>query len=76
MQKLFSEFQGVRYIDTTVSSNDPRDHGIAASATCQDEDCTQLAFKVSWHMLLVPPSHSAHAVSNDTATALLCSVTA
>ena len=54
MQKLFSEFQGVRYIDTTVNTNDPRDHGIAASATCQDQDCTQLAFKVSWHMLLFP----------------------
>ena len=49
MQKLFSEFQGVRYIDTTVTTpeHDPRDHGIAASATCQDEDCTQLAFKAS-----------------------------
>ena len=53
VQKLFSEFQGVRYIDTTVSTpeHDPRDHGIAASATCQDEDCTQLAFKASLHML-------------------------
>lgn len=52
VQKLFSEFQGVRYIDTTVSTpeHDPRDHGIAASATCQDEDCTQLAFKASLHM--------------------------
>ncbi|KAL3133328.1 aspartate-semialdehyde dehydrogenase-like protein, variant 2 [Trebouxia sp. C0009 RCD-2024] len=48
VQKLFSEFQGVSYIETTVTTpeHDPRDHGIAASATCQDEDCTQLAFKV------------------------------
>nr|QOL01194.1 putative extracellular protein TR9_006 [Trebouxia lynnae] len=48
VQKLFSEFQGVRYIETTVSTpeHDPRDHGIAASATCQDEGCTQLAFKI------------------------------
>ena len=52
VQKLFSEFQGVSYIDTTVTTpeHDPQDHGIAASATCQDEDCTQIAFKVSLHM--------------------------
>jgi len=48
VQKLFSEFQGVRYIETSVKTgdSDPHDHGIAASATCQDNDCTQLAFKV------------------------------
>ena len=48
VQKLFSEFQGVRYIETSVKTadSDPQDHGIAASATCQDNDCTQLAFKV------------------------------
>ncbi|KAL0055122.1 hypothetical protein WJX82_007357 [Trebouxia sp. C0006] len=48
VQKLFSEFQGVRYIETSVKTgdSDPHDHGIAASATCQDSDCTQLAFKL------------------------------
>ena len=53
VQKLFSEFQGVRYIETSVKTgdSDPHDHGIAASATCQDSDCTQLAFKV---MQLLP----------------------
>ena len=49
VQKLFAEHQGVRYIESTISTpdHDPRDHGIAASATCQDERCTQIAFKVS-----------------------------
>ena len=49
VQKLFSETQGVWYIDTSVTTPDsePHDHGIAASATCQDKDCTQLAFKVT-----------------------------
>ena len=49
VQKLFSQYQGVRYIDTEVSSSDedPGDHGIAASASCQDEACTKVAFKVS-----------------------------
>ncbi len=54
VQKLFSEFQGVRYIETFVKTGDsnPHDNGIAASATCQDNDCTQLAFKVM-RLLLV-----------------------
>ena len=49
VQKLFSQYQGVRYIDTEVSSSDADlgDHGIAASASCQDEACTKIAFKVS-----------------------------
>ncbi len=34
-----------------TADSDPHDHGIAASATCQDNDCTQLAFKV---MQLLP----------------------
>ena len=48
VQKLFSEFQGVWYVETSVSTpeGDPHDHGVAASATCQDDKCTQLAFKV------------------------------
>ena len=48
VQKLFAEYQGVRYIDTAVSSSDgdPHDHGIAASASCQNQDCTRVAFKV------------------------------
>ena len=53
VQKLFSEFQGVRYIQTSVTTPevDPRDHGVAASATCQDHDCTRMAFKV---LILIP----------------------
>lgn len=48
VQKLFAEYQGVRYIDTAVSSSDgdPHDHGVAASASCQNQDCTRVAFKV------------------------------
>lgn len=48
VQKLFSEYQGVRYIETAVSSSDGdgRDHGIAASASCQNDACTKVAFKV------------------------------
>ena len=48
MQKLFSEYQGVRYIETEVvsSDGDGHDHGIAASASCQNKACTKIAFKV------------------------------
>lgn len=58
VQKLFSDFQGVRYIDTAVTTTDgdPRDHGIAASASCQDKACTQIAFKVMLAVLMVMPS--------------------
>ena len=48
VQKLFSEYQGVRYIETEVASSDGdgHDHGIAASASCQNKACTKIAFKV------------------------------
>ena len=48
VQKLFSEFQGVRYVQSTVTTpeGDPRDHEIAASASCQDDQCSKIAFKV------------------------------
>jgi Alpha-L-arabinofuranosidase C-terminal domain len=41
VQKLFSQYQGVSYIDTTVSAD-----SAAASATCQDRNCSRLAIKV------------------------------
>ena len=49
VQKLFSAYQGVRYIDTNVSSSDEdsHNHGVAASASCQNTACTKVAFKVS-----------------------------
>lgn len=48
VQKLFSEYQGVRYIQTEVvsSDGDGHGHGIAASASCQNEACSKIAFKV------------------------------
>ena len=48
IQKLFSEYQGVSYIDTVVSptDGDPRDYGVAASASCLNEVCTRVALKV------------------------------
>ena len=49
VQKLLSTYQGVWYLDTDVSSSDgdSHNHGIAASASCQNTACTKLAFKVS-----------------------------
>lgn len=49
VQKLFAQYQGVRYIETAVAAadGDSHDHGIAASASCQDGACTKVAFKVT-----------------------------
>ena len=49
VQKVFSEVQGVLYAPTTAASDLSLVHTerVAASATCQDEACTDLAVKVS-----------------------------
>ena len=49
VQKLFSVYQGVRYIETDVSyrDGDSHNHGVAASASCQNTACTKVAFKVN-----------------------------
>ncbi|DBA71494.1 TPA: aspartate-semialdehyde dehydrogenase-like protein [Trebouxia sp. C0005] len=48
VQKLFSVYQGVRYIETDVSyrDGDSHNHGVAASASCQNTACTKVAFKM------------------------------
>lgn len=49
VQRLFRETQGVQYIDTQVEESPQREvheDTIAASATCQDEDCDEVVIKV------------------------------
>ena len=48
VQKVFSEVQGVRYAPTGVASDLSLVHTerVAASTTCQDAACTDLAVKV------------------------------
>ena len=50
VQRLFSEFQGARFIrsDVDLKPVGPfHEWTLAASTTCQDMDCHQLALKVS-----------------------------
>ena len=46
MQALFAKYQGIAYLDTAVTTSMPGDGGIAASATCQDAACRELAVKL------------------------------
>lgn len=48
VQKLFSHAQGVSYAPSTATSDHSLVHNelVAASATCQDHNCTHLALKV------------------------------
>ena len=50
VQKLFSEFQGSRFIrsDVNLKPEGPfHEWTLAASTTCQDPDCHRLVLKVS-----------------------------
>ena len=46
VQQLFNQLQGVRYLDTAVTTKDLQQR-IAASATCDDDDCNKIAIKAS-----------------------------
>ena len=46
VQALFARHQGLAYARTSVDSRSPRNNGVAAAATCQDESCTALSIKV------------------------------
>ena len=48
VQKVFSEVQGVAYAPTSAASDLRLVHTerVAASATCQDDGCTDVAVKV------------------------------
>lgn len=47
MQRLFSEFQGVKYAETKVSAAGGEVGTVAASSVCLDASCRQLAVKVT-----------------------------
>lgn len=53
VQKLYSAAQGVSYVQTTAQSDTSFIHNewAAASATCQDNKCSQLALKASQFLL-------------------------
>lgn len=49
VQRLFRETQGTHYVDTQVANNPAslvHQDTVAASATCQDADCTTLVVKI------------------------------
>ncbi|KFM27338.1 Alpha-L-arabinofuranosidase 1 [Auxenochlorella protothecoides] len=49
VQRLFRENQGVRYAETAVAASPSaqlHEDSVAASATCQDDECTTLVVKV------------------------------
>lgn len=46
VQALFAEHQGLHYASTETDSLSPRDNGVAASVTCQDDACSRLSIKV------------------------------
>lgn len=58
VQKLFSHAQGVSYAPSTATSDHSLVHNelVAASATCQDHNCTHLALKVCFP-LCQPADH-------------------